>query len=412
MKNLYQKSRRREEASVLMVALLFAIVIGITMSSYLYLISNQDQAVVRSQHWNAALDMAEAGIEEGLAQMNASPSDFSANGWGGSGGVYGPVSRTLAGGSYRVSIFTNPLPSVCSTGYMALPITGSNVSRVVKVTAVTVPLFNVGLGAVGNINMNGNGMATDSWNSYSTNLSNNGVYVSTKTSTNGNVASVGGIVNIGNHTIDGNLYLGPTASYASGTNQVLDKIYYDYNVQFPDAVLPTASWPAAPISGHGANAVHDFTSSGTWLVSDSLPITVEAGVTVTLQVTTTSFSPSSISILGGMTNSGTVIMYQDSGSATLSGNAAAGGNRPENFIYYGLPGVTSITLGGTTAFIGAIYAPEASLTLNGGGNSNNLQGSAIVKSVTMNGHYDFHYDESLATYGPARGYTVNSWQEY
>ena len=412
MKTLYQKSPQQEQASVLLVALLFAVVIGITMSSYLYLISNQDQAVVRSQHWNAALDVAEAGIEEGLAQMNASPGDFSANGWGGANGVYGPVSRTLAGGSYRVSILTNPLPSVCSTGYMTMPITGSNVSRVVKVTAVSIPLFNVGLGAVGNIDMKGNDMATDSWNSYSTNLSNNGVYDPTKISTNGNVASVGGIVNIGNHTIDGNLYLGPTATYTSGTNQVMDKIYYDYNVQFPDAVLPAVSWPAAPVTGNGGNAKHDITSSGTWLVSDSLPIIVEAGITATLQVTTTSFSPSSITILGGMTNSGTLIMYQDSGTASLSGNAAAGGNRPENFYYYGLPGVTSITLGGTTAFIGAIYAPEASLTLNGGGGANNLQGSCIVKSVSMNGHYDFHYDESLVTYGPAKGYTVNSWPEF
>jgi len=33
--------------------------------------------------------------------------------------------------------------------------------------------------------------------------------------------------------------------------------------------------------------------------------------------------------------------------------------------YYGLPGVTSVTFGGTSSFVGVIYAPEASLTLNG-----------------------------------------------
>ena len=61
--------------------------------------------------------------------------------------------------------------------------------------------------------------------------------------------------------------------------------------------------------------------------------------------------------------------------------------------------------------IGAIYAPEAVLTLNGGGNNSNLQGAAIVKSVTLNGHYDFHYDEALASWGPAKSFTANSWQE-
>ena len=95
----------------------------------------------------------------------------------------------------------------------------------------------------------------------------------------------------------------------------------------------------------------------------------------------------------------------------MSGNSAPGVTRPQNFYYYGLPGVTSITLGGNSTYIGVIYAPEASLTLNGGGNANNLEGAAIVGSVTLNGKYDFHYDESLATNGPSRGFIATSWQE-
>lgn len=161
-------------------------------------------------------------------------------------------------------------------------------------------------------------------------------------------------------------------------------------------------------------AHHDFTtteSGGYYDISDSGKIIIEPGVAVTLKVSISSFSPSSLTILGGMTNSGTLTVYQVSGSVTMSGNAASQVSRPENFIYYGLPGVTSITLGGTTTFIGVIYAPEASLTLNGGGAGQNLEGAAIVKSVTMNGHYEFHYDESLATIGPTRGYVPTSWQE-
>jgi len=415
MKTQYQK-QRPEQGTVLLATLVVSVILGWTLCSFLVLISAQNQSVNRSQCWNASLDTAEAGVEEALAQMNASPNDFSANTWGGSGGVYGPVSRSLAGGSsYGVIIVTNPVATIYSTGYVTVPMTGATVSRTVKVTAGQQPLFGVGLGAVDNINMNGNGVATDSWNSYSNNLSTGGMYDPSKTSTNGNVASEQGIVNIGNHTIDGNLYLGPLATYTSGAGQVLDKIFYDYNVQFPDVVLPTDTWLSAPTttigSGKNKTTVHDFTSSGDYSVNDSTAIQVEAGVTVTLHITTSSFSPASLTILGGMTNSGTVIMYQDSGSVTLGGNSSAGGNRPENFYYYGLPGVTSITLSGTSQFIGAIYAPEAALTLNGGGNSNNLQGSAIVKSVTLNGHYDFHYDEALAIYGPSRGYVPLSWQE-
>jgi Putative Ice-binding-like adhesive domain len=412
MKISFQK-QRQSEGSFLVGSLIFAILFAMALGGYLTLVEHEDQMVNRSQCWNASLAMAEAGVEEALAQVNASPSDFSANGWGKSGGDYGPMARDLTGGSYSVSIVPGAIPAIYSTGYVTVPITGNVVSRVVKVAIQDLPLFNVALGAVDNINMNGNGIATDSWNSHSSTLSNNGQYDSSRTSTNGSVASVQGLINIGNHTIDGNMYLGPTASY-NNSGTVDGTIYTDYNVQFPNAVLPTVdssgnvvTWfTAAPVGGN-----YNFDTPGNYTVNTSASITVQPGVAVTLHVTTQDFSPASITILGGMTNSGTVYIYQDSGTATLSGNASTGGNRPDNFYYYGLPGVTSITLSGNSTFIGVIYAPEAQLTLNGGGNANNLEGAAIVNQVTLNGHYDFHYDESLATNGPSRGYIPISWQE-
>jgi len=406
MKIAYRK-QRREQGSFMMFALFFGVLLTITLGSYLVMIGAQHKSVVRSERWNSTLTLAEAGVEEALAQMNASPNDFSANNWGTSGGNYGPVTRTLGTGSYGVSIVPGSVATIYSTGYVTVPITGNILSRKVKVTAQNQPLINVPLGAVGNINMNGNSVATDSWNSHNPNLSNNGAYDSTKTSSNGSVASVQGIVNIGQHTIDGNLYLGPTASYASGTNQVTGQIYSDYNVQFPDAVLPAVSWlPAVAVSG-----AYDFTVSGNYLVTDSKNITVEPGVTVNLKLTATSFSPSTITVNGGLTNSGTLTMYQVSGTASIGGNSAPNVTRPQNFYYYGLPGVTSITFSGTSDFIGVIYAPEASLTLNGGGHGTGLEGAAIVNTVTLNGKYDFHYDESLATNGPTRGFIATSWQE-
>jgi hypothetical protein len=82
-----------------------------------------------------------------------------------------------------------------------------------------------------------------------------------------------------------------------------------------------------------------------------------------------------------------------------------------NFLFYGLPNLSTIDFHGTSEFIGAIYAPSADLTLGGGGHGNSLQGAAICKTVTLNGHYDVHYDEALADWGPAKSFTANSWQE-
>jgi hypothetical protein len=82
------------------------------------------------------------------------------------------------------------------------------------------------------------------------------------------------------------------------------------------------------------------------------------------------------------------------------------------FTYYGLPGNTSISLSGNDAFLGSIYAPNATLTMTGGGNNTlDYQGSCAVQSVGMNGHFNFHFDENLRRRGPIRGYQVTSWRE-
>jgi hypothetical protein len=427
------RGRQANQGSALLVTLVFAVVCGITLGSYFTLASQEHLMVVRSQNWNAALAMAEAGIDEALAQMNATnvvAGDFSQNGWGGAGTNYGPVTRTLAGGYYCVGISGGAVPAIYSTGFVSVAGSRQKVSRHVKVTTTTsqVSPFSVGLGAVGNINMNGHHLITDSYNSQTNSLSSNGQYDATKTSTNGNVASVGGIVNLGQESIDGNLYLGPDATY-DGSGTVMGKIYYDYNIQFPVVMIPTAdtngnsiSWmtPTEYSTGGGhPTYYYDFQpidSGGYFLINNSDSITVEPGVSVTLHVTATSFAPATISLNGGTTNSGTIVMYQDSGSVTLGGNADGGAiaNRPVNFIYLGLPGVTSITFSGTSDFVGAVYAPEAVLSLNGGGGSQNLDGAAIVGQATDNGHYHIHYDESLANWasGPNRGYIPVSWQEF
>jgi hypothetical protein len=417
------QNRRSKQGSVLLIMMIFAVFCGITLASYYMLAGQEHQEAIRSQRWNASLAAAEAGVDEALAQMNASPGDFSANGWGSSGNNYGPVTRLLAGGSYTVTISNDAFHTIYSKGYASVPDTSQQVSRTVKVATTSQQMspFTVVLGATNNINMNGNKIITDSYNSQTNTLSTNGQYDGNKTSTNGSIASVGGIVNIGQQTIDGNLYLGPTATYASSDSQILGTIYTDYNVQFPPAQLPTTdnngnsiSWIYQP-----PTSSHDFTVSGYYGINDSKNITVEPGVTVTLQVTAQSFSPTSITLKGGITNSGSIVMYDNpsspGGSVYLGGNSSGGaiGNRPVNFILFGMNNLNTITFSGNTDFSGAIYAPAVTLTLNGGGNAINVSGSLIVGQATDNGHYYLHYDESLANWvgGANRGYIPISWQE-
>jgi choice-of-anchor A domain-containing protein len=84
----------------------------------------------------------------------------------------------------------------------------------------------------------------------------------------------------------------------------------------------------------------------------------------------------------------------------------------KTFNYYGLPANTGVSFGGNAAFIGTIYAPNAEFTIGGGGNDPyDFEGSVMSKTIKMNGHFKFHFDENLARSGPSFGYVVASWKE-
>jgi len=56
--------------------------------------------------------------------------------------------------------------------------------------------------------------------------------------------------------------------------------------------------------------------------------------------------------------------------------------------------------------------PNADFTLGGGGNDlYDFVGSIVTRSMTLNGHYNMHYDEALEQSGPVRVYVVTTWNE-
>src|SRR5262245_5220650 len=77
----------RERGAVLLASLFVVGALGITLGSYLLLVRNNYVLTARSQSWNAAMVLAEAGAEEGLAQLNPGPfvapssADRCANQW-------------------------------------------------------------------------------------------------------------------------------------------------------------------------------------------------------------------------------------------------------------------------------------------------------------------------------------------
>ncbi len=424
---LFRSKTRPQRANVLIVALFMACVIGFFLFYYLNLVGQQRTMVARASGWNSSLAVAEAGVEEALAQLNPGVPvpviDRAANGWRDpkAGGYYGPMIRTLSPNSTYSAIYTtDKYPIIYTTGYVTVPALKATLVRNLRVATTNIPLFNVAMAAKTNIDFKGNGASTDSFDSGNTNLSNNGVYISTKASTNGDVASVAGIVEVGNGNIHGDVYLSPTGTDGvSGNGLITGTVYHNFNASFGDVMVPQTNWLNAGASHNprvvGTNSYqYVFTASDSmWWYATSLngSLYVDTNTTIRLWLKGNS-SPTLIRVAGPGTNSGNLVIYMDAPTFTLSGGSLVDGGAAVNLSYFGTTNNTTVNLSGNASFVGTIYAPSADFSLGGGGKDTyDFSGSIIARSITVNGHFNFHYDEALLRNGPLKGYTAISWRE-
>jgi hypothetical protein len=301
-----------------------------------------------------------------------------------------------------------------------VPALSATLTRVLRVGTTNAPLFSVAAGARFGIDLKGNNINTDSFNSALTNLSTNGRYDSSKISTNGDIASIAGIVNVGNADVNGSVSIGPTGSDSIGANGfVTGGVSQDFNVEFEDVVLPqnTASWPqagplAVPLVINTIPYNYVFDIPGNYTINNlNGSIYVASNIVVSLLLTGNA-SPANLEVAGAGATAGKLTIYMDGPTFTVGGAAVVDGGAASNLAYYGTTNNTQISMTGNASWTGTIYAPEADIKLGGGGNNTyDVVGSIIGNTITMNGHFNFHFDEALLTSGPSRGFVANSWRE-
>ena len=343
--------------------------------------------------------------------------DRTANGWGpASGGIYGPVSRTLSEASYSVVYTDDTFPIIYSTGYVAVAAIPATLSRVVRVATTNTPLFTAPMAAKFDIDLKGNKIVTDSFNPLDPNLSTDGRYDPLKTSTNGTIASMEGVVNVGNADVHGDVLLGPTASDSISKNGLITgDVYHDFNYDFWDVTLPDAQWfpvTAGDTTIDGITYQYAFFNDEDCVVS-GLNGDIYVGTNAQVRLKLTGNATAGLIRVAGVTNSaGSLTIYMTGQSFSLGGQSTVDCHNARNLSYYGTTNNTSITFGGNASFTGTIYAPQANFTLGGGGaNTYDFVGACVVNSVTMNGHFNFHFPEDLLTQGPVKGYIAWSWRE-
>ena len=459
MKLYLRKNRCQERGSALMISMLIVALLGVSLGSYLALVSSQNHSVARSLAWASAVPAAEAGVEDALTHISRNGlANLGADGWVLRDGWYQKCGNLGGGFAYVARIQPVDPPVIVATGIVPTPL-GPNSIGTTEAEIITAALdqrsfvrrsvrvhtfrersfFAKGIVAKGEINLNGNNVTADSFDSEDPaylrfEASNNGSYHADNPANrdNGDVATNSGLIgalSTGNANILGSVATGAGGGVDIGPNGVVgdqawhdannkgiqpDRYSSDMNVSFPDVEVPftTGTWPDEKITVDGVtyDYVLDGGEGGDFVLS-SLSGSVLVRGTARLYVSQL------LDIKGSgitMDEGASLRLYSGATTAAITGNMGVNvGGLAKNLQYFGLPSNTTVKIAGNGEFVGVIYAPNAHLHLAGGGNDElDFIGASISASVQVGGKFQFHYDEALARLDDeSRGYLPNAWNE-
>ncbi len=293
--------RTREAAGALVTVLIICGLLTVIVMGYLSLIQFQSRMSARSQSWNLAIAIAEAGVEEGLQHLNHNSGALGNDGWTFDGVNYNRTRIFENGDRYTVQLnaTSDPLnPSLESRGFVHPPAMAQNhqptpyyaaagvnntpapITRAVRVRCHRGSLFLAAMVAKRIIDLKGNGIKTDSFDSSDPAKSTNGHYDPSKYSGDlGDVASnlgIIGAISVQNANIYGHVHTGPRGSATIGSQGGVGSHAWqagnkgiqpgwmtdDANFTFPVNTLPftTGLTPMpgdiATISGYATNATY------------------------------------------------------------------------------------------------------------------------------------------------------------
>ena len=421
----------KTEGSTLVMTLFISGVMGITLAAYLNLVGNRNLATMRSLAWNSTMPVIEAGLEEALTQchFNYKDTNLSANGWTSYDGNFRKA-RTIGDKYYEVSISADRPPLITCRGYAMLPLQTNYISRTVQLNTRADYTFTKAMTVKGVLDLNGNNVVTDSFDSDDPAHSDNGLYPSEpgKRKDNGDVATVSGITGVisgGNANVYGHAATGPGGSMTLGSNGGVGERTWqnsndgvepgwftdDMNVDFPDVTLPfnPPGLPVLPGIVGGMPYNYVLGSGNYQMVSLNMAGSAQMIVTndATLYITGNASLSGTAQII--IAPGGKLTIYMAGANADFSGNGIANTTGSAfNFAYYGLNSNTSVSFAGNANWAGTVYAPYADITTVGNGD---FVGSIVGNSVRMTGNGGFHYDEALGRRGLFRGIVVTTWNE-
>jgi hypothetical protein len=431
----------RRRGAVLIVAMLVAALIAIVLGSYVSLNLQTTRMAYRTFQARAALNLAEAGTEEGVWSFNRATAGQSDawTGWNGDGTAawrnfegFQFTANTM--GAVRVYVDNRAPASGVNPKVVALAtVTPPNLPPLTKMIEVTLrrrSWFAAGLVARRTLAFSGTNATVDSWISdpdrdpatapvpYSAAVRRDHGSIASADVTNsaillnqahiwGYVATGGGDPQIGNQgTVQG-------ANTPTGVSVDPARITRDFSADFN---LLTAPVDGTVLGALGTTLGTAGTATRWRVASVSLSgnqtLTVLGDVTLIL---TAGSGVTSLSVAGNAAiniPAGSTLTVYTEGNLRIAGNGFVNSNaQPISCTLYGTNqtyGGQDFQIAGNGAIKASVYAPNADVRLVGNGD---IMGSVVARDITLTGNAAFHYDETLADSGNNTPFTISRWRE-
>lgn len=265
------------------------------------------------------------------------------------------------------------------------------------------------------VHLNGYNLFCDSFNSSDPNYSTGGLYDPAKATDTAVVASDNGIFNannVGNVEIWGRLTTKPTFTLALGQASSIGSIawhqagqlgiepgFHDTNLDlvFPDVVVPFYG-SFIPAGGTVDGVYYNYIFYGGDYHLPSLTLSGNQKALVIL--------PSRLHVMGNINISGNAYvrilqngalgLYMGGSNASLRGNSLINEGASRNLTCFGLPVNTAVSIRMPTPFIGNLYVPNATLTVNSAGSSPaEFVGRVVCQTLELAAPVRFHADDAV-----------------
>ena len=467
-------NRHSRRGSVLIVALIFAIIIAISLVSYLALANNSLKQAGRSFYASSGINLAEIGLEQALAcfnQLNATTPAAAWAGWTIDNTPYDATTSPLTPSATRTFSGFKPGPGATGTvKVIAQHYTGSTPTttpRIVAQATITPhvgppiqkyievilrkrSLLGYGVSAIDDITVSGGNFEGKSWDS---DPNDNGVlvpYDDTKNTANLIMGSVTGNISLGGGEVWGytkvssadHSDVGGTVHGLGSTTNDPDRRTDDFNASFPmqtapaygayttitttinstttfplNVADPQITIPSGQVNAGEQAYVYKFAAgAGITLSGGTNHISVAPGKNVIFLLESHA-TAEAIKITGGSTYvevgaAGSLHVYTN-GDVNIAGSGVLNQNiDSKSFMIWGTDtGAQSIKVAGNGQFTGVVYAPNANVEVKGGGTSGKVVGAIVGKTVYFNGTTTFYYDEELSELTLGNPYGASKWRE-